>query len=92
MLVLRKIINPFDLPCFNLPQQAGHIAQVIIARKIAPVQMAVDNITVINAHNNRLCLKSEGAELFEVLQHLAGALLNATEGMTAGNDPLDVGR
>ena len=92
MLILRKVINPFNLPRFNLPQQARHIAQVIIARKIAPVQMAVDDIPVINPHNHGLRLKAKRAELFEILQHLASPLLRATEGMVAGNDPLDVGR
>jgi hypothetical protein len=92
MLILRKIINPFNLSRLNLPQQTRHIAQVIIARKVTPVQMAVDDIPVIHPHDHGLCLKAERAELFEVRQDLACPFLDAAERMTTGNDPLDVRR
>jgi len=91
MLILRKIINPLDLPRLNLPQQTRHVAQVVVAGKVAPVQMTINDIPVIDSHNDGLCLKSKRAELFEVRQHLADPLLNTAERMTARDDPLDVG-
>jgi len=54
--------------------------------------MTIDDITIIDSHNNRLCLKRKGTKLFEVRQHFARSLLDTAERMTARNEPLDVGR
>jgi hypothetical protein len=59
MLVLREVVNFADHPIFKLPELAGHPFYIFPFCKVAPVQVTIDHVVVVDAIAMGLALKEK---------------------------------
>jgi len=90
MLILRKIIHSRYLAVLDFPEQAGHERCIFTFFAIAPVEVTIDDIIIINPKNNGSCFKVELAQCLKVTQHFVYPCFCAAERMITRDMPLNI--